>query len=78
LSRIEKHAFIGTSLIEIILPSSVEVLNAGCFAECESLSSITFESGSRLQGIEREVLYQARQICWNFAPTVAIVIRLPK
>jgi hypothetical protein len=37
-------------LVEIILPSSVEVLNEGCFTECESLSSVTFESSSRLRG----------------------------
>jgi hypothetical protein len=45
-------------LIEIIIPSSDEILGENCFHECGSLSSVTFESGSRLQGIEREVLHQ--------------------
>jgi hypothetical protein len=35
-------------LVEIILPSSIEILGERCFAECRSLSSVTFESGSRL------------------------------
>jgi hypothetical protein len=35
-----------------MLPASVEVLGEECFYECRSLSSITFESGSRLSGIE--------------------------
>jgi hypothetical protein len=51
LSRIEKHAFNRTGLIEIILPSSiemivpalVEVLSEECFFDCRSLSSVTFE-----------------------------------
>jgi hypothetical protein len=59
LSRIERLAFKKTALVEIILPSSVEVLGKGCFSECGSLSSVRFESGSRLLGIEREVLRQA-------------------
>jgi hypothetical protein len=52
LSLIEKCVFIGTCLIEIILPSSVEVLGESCFYRCGSLSSVTFESGSRLSRIE--------------------------
>jgi hypothetical protein len=59
LSRIEKNTFSGTDLVEIILPASVEVLGEGCFAECRSLSWVTFESGSRFLGIEREILAQA-------------------
>jgi hypothetical protein len=48
LSRIEKEAFSGTSLVEIIFPGSVEVLCERCFDECKSLSSVKFESGSKL------------------------------
>jgi hypothetical protein len=44
-------AFSQTGLIEIILPASIEVLGEKCFSECRSLSSITFESGSRLSRI---------------------------
>jgi hypothetical protein len=59
LSRIEKEAFRETGLVEIILPSSVEFLGESCFSLCRSLSSVTFESGSILLGIESEVLGQA-------------------
>jgi hypothetical protein len=59
LSRIESEAFSGTVLIEIILPASVEILGEDCFSKCGSLSSVTFESGSRLVGNEREVLHKA-------------------
>jgi hypothetical protein len=45
LSRIEKYAFSETGLIEIVIPGSVEVMGANCFAECRSLSSITYETG---------------------------------
>jgi hypothetical protein len=46
-------------LVEIILPASVEALGEECFSKCRSLSSVTFESVSRLLGIEKEVLHQA-------------------
>jgi hypothetical protein len=59
LSRIKERTFFGTGLTEIILPSSIEVLGEGCFAECASLSSVTFEAGSALLEIEREVLQKA-------------------
>jgi hypothetical protein len=62
LSRIGKRAFRGTGLVGIILPSSVAILGEGCFAECKSLSSVTFEAGSPLLGIEREVLQKARSL----------------
>jgi hypothetical protein len=58
LSRIEKQAFSQTGLIEIILPSSIEVLDEGCFSNCRSLSSVTFESGSRLSRIEKKAFSQ--------------------
>jgi hypothetical protein len=45
----------GTGLVEIIIPQSVEVLGEGCFADCSSLSSVIFEIGSRLSRIENEV-----------------------
>jgi hypothetical protein len=51
LSRIESRTFIRTSLFEIILPSSIEVLCEKCFSDCGSLSSVKFESGLRLSRI---------------------------
>jgi hypothetical protein len=59
LSRIEAWAFSETGLIEIILPASVEILCEQCFSECRSLSSVTFERGSKLLGNEKEILSQA-------------------
>jgi hypothetical protein len=42
----------------IILPGWIEVLGKRCFSECRSLSSVIFESGSKLLGNEKEVLHQ--------------------
>jgi hypothetical protein len=42
-----------SGLKSIIIPSSVEVLGEFCFSNCHSLSSITFESDSHLQRIEK-------------------------
>jgi hypothetical protein len=41
-------------LLEIILPASVEMLGEKCFTWCKPLSSVRFESGSRLSRIENE------------------------
>jgi hypothetical protein len=35
-------------LIEIEIPASFEILGEDCFLGCGSLTSLTFESGSRL------------------------------
>jgi hypothetical protein len=37
-----------TGLTAINIPASIEIIGEECFAACESLSSITFESGSKL------------------------------
>jgi hypothetical protein len=39
-------------LLEIVIPPSVEFLASQCFYECELLSSVIFESRSRLSRIE--------------------------
>jgi hypothetical protein len=52
LIRIESDAFSCSSLQSIVIPSSVEILGSSCFSRCESLSSISFESNSRLIRIE--------------------------
>jgi hypothetical protein len=56
LSRIERSAFLRTGLIEIIIPASVEVLGAGCFSKCRSLSSVQIEAGSRLPPNQEKAL----------------------
>jgi hypothetical protein len=40
-------------LIEIVIPSSVEMLCENCFLRCGSLTSVIFEPGSRLSRIEK-------------------------
>jgi hypothetical protein len=52
LERIEESAFKRSGLKSILIPSSVVVLGKESFCECESLASVTFESGSRLERIE--------------------------
>jgi hypothetical protein len=52
LQRIEEYAFSSSGLKSIIIPSSVEHLCKSCFSCCNSLSSISFETGSNLQRIE--------------------------
>jgi hypothetical protein len=52
--HIESSAFSYSSLQSILIPSSVEILGSSCFSQCRSLSSITFESNSRLIRIESE------------------------
>jgi hypothetical protein len=39
----------------IIIPASVEAICKACFANCGSLTSVTFESSSKLQRIEESV-----------------------
>jgi hypothetical protein len=49
LSSIESLAFIScSSLSSIWVSSSVEIIHEFCFAECEFLSTIIFEPGSKL------------------------------
>jgi hypothetical protein len=50
--RIESSVFSSSSLQSIIIPSSVEILCSSCFSQCYSLSSMSFESQSRLKRIE--------------------------
>jgi hypothetical protein len=52
LIRIEAYAFFSSSLASIEIPSNVEILGSSCFSFCRLLSSISFESKSRLLRIE--------------------------
>jgi hypothetical protein len=52
LTRIESEAFSSSSLQSILIQFSVEVLCSACFAYCESLSSVLFESNPQLMRIE--------------------------
>jgi hypothetical protein len=46
-------------LVAIIIPALVEVLGKDCFSLCKSLSSVTFESGSRLSKRFENALIQS-------------------
>jgi hypothetical protein len=46
--------FAETGLLEIGIPASVEFIGEYCFPRCVSLTSLTFESGSKLSRIEKE------------------------
>jgi hypothetical protein len=53
LNRIDLEAFSScSSLQSICIPATVETIGQNCFSNCTSLSSITFESDSRLNRIE--------------------------
>jgi hypothetical protein len=52
VKRIESEAFSNSSLQSILIPRNVEIFGSQCFSNCESLSSVTFESNSRLTRIE--------------------------
>jgi hypothetical protein len=59
LARIESEVFYESSLESIIIPRNVEILGSNCFSYCKSLSSITFESNSRLIRIELGAFYKS-------------------
>jgi predicted transcriptional regulator len=52
LKRIESCAFSSCFLQSIEIPRSIEILCSKCFADCKSLSSLSFESNSGLKRIE--------------------------
>jgi hypothetical protein len=60
LERIEESAFRSSGLKSILIPSSVVVLEKESFSWCESLESVTFETGSRLERIDRSAFEHSR------------------
>jgi hypothetical protein len=44
---------------KLLIPSSVKLIGRKCFDECKSLCEITFESGSKLQRIEKYAFNQS-------------------
>jgi hypothetical protein len=44
-------------VMEVMIPRSVESLDQACFAHCETISSVIFESGSRLSRIRKHAFY---------------------
>jgi hypothetical protein len=54
LKEMSEWAFFETGVEELTVPSSVEVIGAGCFCHCNSLKSLEFESGPQLRRIEAD------------------------
>jgi hypothetical protein len=74
LSRIECAAFARCqSLTSIRLPASLVSLGhrvgAECFGRCDSLSSVTFEPGSRLSRIEASAFHCCPSLLWICLPS---------
>jgi hypothetical protein len=59
LTRIESHAFLYSSLQSVLIPSTVQIIGSSCFSSCKSLSSISFESNSRLARIESKAFCES-------------------
>jgi hypothetical protein len=59
LLQIESRAFDSSGVHSIVIPRSVERLCSCSFANCESLSSISFEIQSRLLQIESHAFYRS-------------------
>jgi hypothetical protein len=60
LSELAKEAFCKSGVRSIHLPASVTVIGERCFSYCDSLASITFESGSTFRGSEADLLARVR------------------
>jgi hypothetical protein len=52
LREIERSAFSWSRIHSIMIPRNVEIIRADCFVYCNSLSSVTFESHSKILRIE--------------------------
>jgi hypothetical protein len=52
VSEIKSEAFFICSLKSIVIPRIIEILGSYCFLGCGSLSAISIESDSKLNGIE--------------------------
>jgi hypothetical protein len=60
LSRIGPGAFLRCSCLQSIsIPASVESLGTECLSYCKTLSSVTFESGSKLLRIEARAFFHS-------------------
>jgi hypothetical protein len=53
---IDEYALGSSSLQSLCIPASVEIIPEHCFADCNSLSSVTFKPWCRLRQIERSAL----------------------
>jgi hypothetical protein len=61
-------------LTTIELPASVEVVCKSCFSNCKSLSSVTFESNSKLQRIEEPAFERSRLRTIELPASVEVIL----
>jgi hypothetical protein len=57
LRRMKSHAFAKFALISITISQNIEVLCLGYLSSYASLSSVSFESDSRLKQIESQTFH---------------------
>jgi hypothetical protein len=62
LQRIEESAFAESHLTTIEVPASVEVLCKVCFSKCKSLTSVIFESNSKLRDVAADCFEQSPRL----------------
>jgi hypothetical protein len=74
LGRLEKAAFSETGLTSVEIPSSVEVICEGCFANSASLELITVAAGSKLLRIEKAA-FSGTQVTSIWMPSSAQMLK---
>jgi hypothetical protein len=57
VTRIDSCAFASLSIIMITIPRHVQIFSLSCFSDCESVSSISFETGSELTRIKSNAFH---------------------
>jgi hypothetical protein len=70
LRQIGEWAFFGSGLENLILPSSVEVIEAGAFQCCFSLKLLEFHSDTRLQTIEPFLFHRTALIKFSLPNSI--------
>ena len=64
LTGMGDNAFLGTSLVDVVVPDSVQTINGGAFARISTLHSITFGSGCT--SIARAMTQESKQTLIRF------------
>jgi len=59
VNALGENAFYGSSIEKIFIPSTLEIIGARAFAECTSLTTVIFETGSRLSIIGEGAFFNA-------------------
>ena len=73
LRKIGRWAFFHTSLIEVQIPVSVQIIGEGAFNNCRNLSSIVFAEGSQLREIGEEAFSWCKNLKSITIPAAAKV-----